>query len=176
MATTNLSSGDVFVGSIVGDLKLDTAFDTLKLPASQIRSMSRVKDSNSDVQVTLWDQTKLSGQLQSQTLACDLGDGITVNLPVPLIDSYAQPSPMPPDQMMEKIKAIIKKLSDDDWKTRDQAQADLAAMGATVVPVLKKLRADEGPEAQQRIDAIVKQFDKGGSVPVKPQAAADAPQ
>jgi hypothetical protein len=174
-ATTSLSSGDVFVGTITGELKLDTAFDTLKIPASQVRSMSRVKESTGDVQVVLWDQTKLTGQLESHSLTCDVGDGIKVNLPVPLVDTYAQPSPMPPDQMIDKIKAIIKKLSDDDWKTRDQAQADLVAMGQTVVPVLKKLRDDQGPEAQQRIDAILKQFEKPSSS-AKAQAAADAPQ
>jgi hypothetical protein len=75
---------------------------------------------------------------------------------------------MPPDQMIEKIKSVVKQLDADDWKARDQAQADLVAMGATVVPVLKKLRADQGPEAQQRIDAIVKQFDK--SPPTSPTA------
>jgi hypothetical protein len=76
---------------------------------------------------------------------------------------------MPSDQMLERIKTIVQQLGADDWKVRDQAQADLVAMGATVVPVLKKLRPDEGPEAQQRIDAIVKQFEKpsptGSSTP-----------
>jgi hypothetical protein len=78
---------------------------------------------------------------------------------------------MPSDQMLEKIKAVVQQLNADDWKARDQAQADLVAMGATVVPVLKKVRPDQGPEAQQRIDAIVKQFDKPpptGSSPPRP--------
>lgn len=162
-ATTALSSGDVFIGPLVGDLKLVTTFDSIKLPSGQIRAISRVKDSNSDVQVTLWDQTKLSGQLESQILVCDLGDGIQVKLPVPLIDTYTQPSPMPPDTMLNKIAMIVKQLDADDWKARDQAQADLSGMGATVVPVLKKLRSDQGPEAQQRIDAILKQLDKSTS-------------
>ena len=86
--------------------------------------------------------------------------GLSVKLPVALIDVYTQPSPMPSDQMLEKIKAVAQQLNADDWKARDQAQADLVAMGSTVVPVLKKLRPDQGPEAQQRIDAILKQFEK----------------
>jgi hypothetical protein len=159
----SLTSGDTFVGPLAGDLKLNTMFDSIKLPGAQIRALTRVKESNGDVQVTLWDQTKLSGQLEAQTLTCNLGNGISVNVPVPLIDSYSQPSPMPSDQMLERIKTIVQQLGAEDWKARDQAQADLVAMGATVVPVLKKLRADEGPEAQQRIDAIVKQFEKPAS-------------
>jgi hypothetical protein len=173
-STTTLTSGDVFVGPIVGELKLDTAFDTLKLPASQLRSMSRVKESTDDVQVTLWDQTRLTGQLETQSLTCDLGDGIQVSLPVPLIDAFSQPSPMPSAQMLEKIKAVVQQLNADDWKARDQAQADLVAMGNTIVPVLKKVREDQGPEAQQRIDAILKQFEKPGSA--KPQPAPEAAQ
>jgi hypothetical protein len=170
-ATMSLTSGDVFVGPLVGDLKLDTMFDSIKLPGEQIRALTRVKETNGDVQVTLWDQTKLSGQLESQSLACNLGGGTTVSVPVPLIDAYLQPSPMPSDQMLERIKTIVQQLGAEDWKVRDQAQADLVAMGATVVPVLKKVRPDQGPEAQQRIDAIVKQFDKPpptGSSPPRP--------
>ncbi|HEX3355976.1 MAG TPA: hypothetical protein VHS31_03250 [Tepidisphaeraceae bacterium] len=169
-ATLSLVSGDMFVGSISGELKLDTTFDTLKIPASQIRGLTKVKESNSDVQLTLWDQTKLSGQLEETSLTCDLGGGLSVHVPTALLDTYSQPSPMPSDQMMEKIKATVQQLNADDWKARDQAQADLVAMGATVVPVLKQLRDTQGPEAQQRIDTILKQFDKS-PVPRAPQAA-----
>src|SRR5439155_16194047 len=105
-------------------------------------------------------QTKFGGQLETQSLNCDLGGGISVKIPVPLIDTYSQPSPMPSDQMLEKIKSVVQQLNADDWRARDQAQADLVAMGNMIVPVLKKLRAEQGPEAQQRIDAIVKQFEK----------------
>ena len=159
-ATLSLSSGDVLIGALAGELKLDTMFDTIKLPTSQVRGLTRIKDSNSDVQITLWDQTKLSGQLEEPALVCDVGGGISMKIPVPLIDSYLQPSPMPSDAMLDKIKKTVDQLSADDWKVRDQAQADLVAMGQTVVPVIKKLRAQQGPEAQQRIDAILKQFEK----------------
>ncbi len=168
-ATLSLVSGDLFVGSISGEIKLDTTFDTIKVPGSQIRGLVKVKESNSDVQLTLWDQTKLSGQLEEASLMCDLGGGLSVRAPTALLDTYTQPSPMPSDQMMEKIKATVVQLGADDWKARDQAQADLVAMGATVLPVLKQLRESQGPEAQQRIDAIVKQFDKSPASRTPPQ-------
>jgi hypothetical protein len=159
--TPNLSvlSGDVLVGSLSGDLKLDTAFDTIKVAASQIRALSRSKDSISDVQITLWDQTKLSGQLEDPILACTLNCGVAMNVPIALVDSYSQPAPTPSDQLMQKVKALVAQLNADDWKQRDDAQSQLAAMGSSVVNVLKKMRADLSPEAQQRIDTIVKQFD-----------------
>src|SRR5262249_55954507 len=46
-STLALASGDLLVGSLGGDLKLDTMFDSIKLPASQIRAIARVKDTNS---------------------------------------------------------------------------------------------------------------------------------
>jgi hypothetical protein len=38
-------------------------------------------------------------------------------------------------------------------------------MGQSAVPVLKQMRKDQGPEAQQRIDAILKQFEKPSANP-----------
>lgn len=162
--TLTLTSGDVFAGELVGDLNLVTLFDQIKLPAAQIRGLTRVKETNDDVQVTLWDQTKLSGQLDVPSLTCDLGGGVTVKVPVPLIDSYLQPSPMPSEQMLKQISAIVQQLNAEDFKARDLAQQELVTMGAVVLPVLKKIRADQAPEAQQRIDAIVKQFEKPPAV------------
>ena len=118
--TMSLTSGDMFVGTIGGDLKLDTVFDTIKISGPQLRGLSRVKETSGDVQATLWDQTKLSGQLEEGSVNCDLGGGLSVKIPVALIDTYSQPSPMPSDQMMEKIKSIVQQLAADDWKAHDQ--------------------------------------------------------
>jgi hypothetical protein len=72
--------------------------------------------------------------------------------------------------MIDRIKTIVAQLGAEDWKARDQAQADLVAMGQTIVPMLKQLRSEQGPEAQQRIDAILKQFEKPSpSTPPRPQ-------
>ena len=62
--------------------------------------------------------------------------------------------------MVEQIKATIARLNADDWKERDRAEAQLVAMGPVAIGTLKKLRAGQPPEAQQRIDSVIKQLEK----------------
>ena len=154
-ATLALANEDLLVGDLAGQLKLDTAFDTLTLDAAQLRKLTRVKEGAMDVQVTLWDSTVVSGQLQDPSLQCRLASGVTVSIPVALVEEYNQPTPAPAAGMIEKIKASVAQLNDDDWKTRDRAEAELTSMGPVVISVLKELRPSQPPEAQQRIDQIL---------------------
>jgi hypothetical protein len=150
-----LMNGDLLVGGLSGELKLDTAFDTLAINGGQIRKLNRGKEGAIDVQVTLWDQSVVSGQLQEPALTCTLESGVSVSVPVALLDEYNQPQPQPAANMIEKIKTTVGQLNSDDWKQRDKAEAELTAMGPVVESVLKQMRASQPPEAQQRIDQIL---------------------
>jgi hypothetical protein len=55
------------------------------------------------------------------------------------------------------IKKLVAELDDDDFKARDAAQEKLVSMGVIVVSTLERMRAQQSPEAQQRIDAVLKQ-------------------
>jgi len=59
----------------------------------------------------------------------------------------------PPDE--KKIRELGEKLNADDLAERTQAEADLAAMGEAVIPVLEKLRPQAGAEARARIDNVI---------------------
>src|SRR5262249_6646195 len=151
-----MSNDDLLVGALAGDLKLDTAFDTLSLHAGEIKKLSRNKEGGAtDVQVQLWDSSIVSGQLQDPSLKCQLGSGVTISVPVALLEEYNQPQPQPAAGMVEKIKAAVANLNADDFKARDRAEAELTSMGTVVVATLKELRASQPPEAQQRIDQIL---------------------
>lgn len=166
LPTFSLANEDSLVGTLTGQLKLDTAFDTITLNASEVRGLSRAPDAGLDVQVTLWDQTRLSGQLQDPLLQCALASGMTVAVPVGLIEKYEQPQPAPSSSMLDRIKAVVADLNAEDWKARDRAEAQLVSMGPSVVGVLKQLRESQPPEAQQRIDSVLKQLEgKPGGAP-----------
>jgi hypothetical protein len=158
--TLALTNDDQLIGLLVGQFKLDTAFDTITINASEIRSLTHAPEAGLDVQVTLWDQTTLSGQLHEPEVTCALKCGVTVKVPVPMIESFTNPQPRPSDSMVDQVKAIVAKLSADDWKQREQAEAQLVSMGAAIVPVLKELNGAQPPEAQQRIDSVLKQLEK----------------
>jgi len=158
--TIHLSNEDVLVGTIEGKLSLDTAFDTISINTSQIRSMKRAPESVQDVQVGLWDGTTFSGQLHEPELACKLSSGVEVKVPVALLDSYLQPQPQPSDAMLTRIKSLVAQLNADDWHDRDRAQADLTSMGPVAEGVLKQMRADQPIEAQKTIDLILAKFEE----------------
>jgi hypothetical protein len=79
-------------------------------------------------------------------------------VPVALVAEYTQPQPKPADSMVEKVKLVVEKLNADDWKARDEAQKQLTAMGAPIAPLLKQMRPNQPPEAQQRIDDVLQSF------------------
>jgi hypothetical protein len=158
--TLELTNDDLLVGTLEGKLELATAFDTISVNASEVRTLSRLPESAADVSVTLWDGTSLSGQVQGQALKVALVGGGSMQVPVATVVKYEQPQPQPSNQMIDKIKEVIADLNADDWKKRDRAQASLVGMGPVAAGVLKKMRESQPPEAQQRIDAVLKELEK----------------
>jgi hypothetical protein len=167
-ATLTMANDDVLVGTLGGKLAVDTAFDTISINAGEIKSLTHPTPGSLDVSVTLWDGTTLSGQLQDQELACHLTSGLDVKVPVALLAEYQQPQPAPADQMVDRIKATVKELNAEDWKVRDHAEATLVAMGPVAIGVLKELRPSQPPEAQQRIDSVIKELEKQRDSAPKP--------
>jgi hypothetical protein len=155
-----LKKDDLLVGTLQGGLKLETAFDTIALNAPEIKAIAHPKDSASDLSITTWDGTIFSGQLQEQTLQCRLASGIDVQIPVGLLESYTNPVAAAPAMMIERIKAIVGDLNADDWKARDTAEQQLVKIGPGVIPTLKAIRDKQSPEAQLRIDSVLKQLQK----------------
>jgi hypothetical protein len=170
-----LANEDQLVGNLAGTLKLDTAFSTITLNAAEVKRLVHTPGSPSDVQVVLWDETSVSGQLQEQQLAIDLKSGVQIKVPVALVENYTQPQPKPSAAAIEAIKQLVTELSAEEFKQRDAAQEKLLTMGPIVVATLNELRANQTPEAQQRIDAIVKQLGKDGSVKKEEEKKKDKP-
>jgi hypothetical protein len=69
--------------------------------------------------------------------------------------------------MMDRIKTIVADLNAVDWKQRDRAEKQLISMGQPIVGTLKSLRDSQTPEAQQRIDSVLKQIEKS-TTPASP--------
>lgn len=170
--TLKLANEDVLVGTVAGQLKIDTSFDTIDVTAAEVRELRKAKDGATDVQVTLFDGSTVSGQLQQMELPVRTAGGLEVRVPLALLDEYVQPQPTPSKQTEDKIIELIKNLSAEDWKARDRAQQALVQMGPVSIAALKKLREGQPAEAQQRIDTIVKELEKqkggSGSKPAAP--------
>lgn len=161
--TLRMVNQDLMVGALTGQLKLDTLFDTLVIDASQIKRLVRVGNSSQEVQITLWDDTTLSGQLQSPQVSCQLVSGIKLDAPISLIEEYNQPLPAPSAAAQERIRQLVADLNAADWKVRNRAESQLVSMGISVMGLLREMRDQQPPEAQQRIDSILQQLEKSRS-------------
>jgi len=153
--TMSLVNNDQLVGEIAGQLKLATAFDTLTINGGEIKGMARTQAGPTDVQITLWDGTTVSGQLEAGEVTVSLRSGASIRVPVTLIASYENPLPQPSTPMVEQIRMLVEQLNHEDWKQRDQSQQQLIEMGVAVAGVLTEMRPTQPPEAQQRIDQII---------------------
>lgn len=157
--TLNLTNGDKLVGQLAGQLKLDTSFDTITVNAPEIKHLTHPDPAALDVQVTLWDDSTLSGQLQQSDLSVQLNSGVTLSVPSALLADYTQPLPAPSPATAEKIKSLVAALGADDFKQREQAESDLLSMGPAILRPLRDLKPAQSPEAQQRIDSLIKQLE-----------------
>lgn len=154
------SGEDVFRGSLDGEFQIDTPFQGIDIKGDQVRRIARADPASSDIQVTMWDGTTVTGQPRQPVLNLKLAGGVVVGIPVDLLESYNNPVPRPSDEMTTRIKALVVKLNDDDFKARESAQTALIASGSPIIPILRELRATQPPEGQQRIDQIIAQLDK----------------
>jgi hypothetical protein len=169
----HLANEDLLVGTLSGTLKLDTTFDTISVNGAEVKSMDRLAEGSRDVQVVMWDGATLSGQVESSSLDCRLKCGVDMSIPVPLFEHYVQPQPTPSAEMMDRIRAAIKDLSDPDWKRRDRAASVLTRMGPVVEGPLNEMRINQPEEAQRSIDNILSELEKQRQQ--KPAAATPAP-
>ena len=158
-ARIELINGDRLAGQVAGELNLDTAFDTIHVVGAQIRGIAPLPVEGGDLQLTLWDGSMVSGQLRQPAIELDSSIGERVQIPASMVHEYLNPRPTPADAAVERVRAIVQRLSADDFKQREQAEQELTQMGTVIIPVLKQLRDTQTPEGQSRIDAVLQKLE-----------------
>ena len=159
-ATLRLTGDDTLAVTLSGKMTLTASYGDVPVNPAEVRQLVRVKSTSEDVQITLWDGSVISGRLAQPTLDCTLAGGAIAKIPVGLIQLYSCPSPQPAASLVKRISQLVADLNADDWKQRERAEAELVTIGLPVISTLKQVRANQPPEAQQRIDSILKQLSK----------------
>jgi hypothetical protein len=158
------AGGDSLRGELLGDITLETAFEAVKLGARQIRSIVRPDaqgPAGSEWRVTLWDNTLVTGIPAERSLTLKLAGGLELSIPADLISSYTNTAAIPNDHAASNVKELVAQLNDDNFRTRESAQAKLLDAGKSILPLLKELRPSQPPEAQTRLDAIIAKLESG---------------
>lgn len=167
--TLDMSNGDILAARLAGEMKIDTAFDTINLNAGQIASVLRNEESGA-LSVTLFDQSNFRGAVQGLSLKVTTTGGVALEIPVASIRAYVNPSPLPSEAMVTRMNDQIKQLDAEDWKQRDAAEAALVGMGSSITPALKEAVAGKSPEVTQRLQSVIAKLEKNA-----PKAASRLP-
>jgi hypothetical protein len=86
-----------------------------------------------------------------------------------LLDFFRKRTPVDADR--NKIQALIAELGDDSYLIRDKASAELVALGAAAVPLLREARKDEDVEVARRAEKCLDLIEPYPSIPVTAAAA-----
>jgi hypothetical protein len=158
-----LANGDLLVGLLDGQVQLQTTFDTIAIACDQIKHLTHVEGAPADVQITLWDDSVIQGQVPGARLVCRLQSGPVVAVPTALVEQYTNPRPQPPPAIVDLVKRLVLELSAEDWRDRDRAQDQIRTIGPVAIKTLRDLRDAQPPEAQQRIDLLLPQLDRAAT-------------
>jgi hypothetical protein len=106
----------------------------------------------------LLDGSTIAGELSVNeiTVATEFGE---LTIPVAKIKSFTPGLDSNP-KAIEELNAKLKDLESDDYKTREQAHKDLAAMGPKIAKQLSPYLASENAELKRHISEILKEFEQ----------------
>lgn len=171
-ATLRLTGDDVLTVTLAPTVVVATTYGNVTINGPEVKRIARVKETAEDLQFALWDDSVITGQLAEPFLQCTLAGAVAARIAAGTIELYECSAPQPSAAAVEQVKRLVANLNADDWKQREQAESQLTGMGEAIAPILKQMRNDQPPEAQERIDSILKQFARPGNKPANRPAIA----
>jgi hypothetical protein len=121
----------------------------------------------------LLDGSVISGDLSVSEITVETAFGKLV-VPIdrirsltPGLDSYPK--------VLAELEGLIKNLGSDDYKTREQAHKDLAAMGLKVRNELERFAGDENAEIKRHVGEILKEFEQQAEETADDEGNAEQP-
>jgi hypothetical protein len=109
------------------------------------------------IRLHLFDGSVISGDLSVSEITVDTSFGKLI-VPIDKIRSFTPGLDSNPKQV-EELTALINSLGSDDYKTREQAHKDLAAMGMKVRKELEAYVNSENAEIKRHVTEIIKELE-----------------
>ena len=110
------------------------------------------------IRLHLQDGSVISGDLSVSEVTVETQFGNLI-VPIEKVRSFT-PGLDSNKKAAEQIAALIEKLAGDDYKTREQAHKDLAAMGVKVQRELEKHVGSENAEVKRHVTEILKELEE----------------
>jgi hypothetical protein len=126
-------------------------------PAIDVPRKPAVELGPKHIRLHLFDGSVISGDLSVSEIIVDTSFGKLV-VPIDKIRSFTPGLDSNPKQV-EELSSLITNLGSDDYKTREQAHKDLAAMGAKIRKVLEQHVQSENAEIKRHVSEILKELE-----------------
>ena len=152
------TTGNSFSGPLQQAVALRTSAGVIHLDAGVI-SAAVVDEDSHGLKITTADGTSITGKPIDDAWDVRTVAGIDVKIPTRELKSYTNPGAAPSTMSRSGLDPWISQLNAEDWKQRDAAEHALLKLGPAVSSALHQARDKQPPEAQQRIDSILKQLD-----------------
>jgi len=156
LSHVTLTNEDELYGRFTqGRIVLTTEFGPVELKPSNVKAMTFSTTRLGWVTLTLWNNSRLAGRLEGQTLAFLLQPGPTLHVsPVQMV-SVTCPNALPPDRIIRKARMLIARLAAESLADRRDAQEKLIQLGEGIAPLLRENANTTDPEVRQRIVDIL---------------------
>jgi hypothetical protein len=110
------------------------------------------------IRLHLLDGSVISGDLSVNEITVETSFGDLI-VPIARIQSFSPGLDSYP-KVIAEIEELIKNLGSDDYKTREQAHKDLAAMGIKIQKELERFANDENAEIKRHVGEILKELEE----------------
>lgn len=171
--TLQTTTGNSFTATLQHPVSLQTPAGLVTLDASVISSATTPSSSDGNqnlMEFTTADGSAITGRCADADWPIRTSTGLDISIPVNEIKSYTNADAAVSSMSQAGLNPWIKQLNADDWKQRNSAEHELMKLGPAVAPALRQARGKQTPEAQQRIDSILKQLASNAAPSAMPTA------
>ena len=156
LAHASLTNEDELFGAFTQDrVVVASEFGTVEVKPANIKAMAFSPTRVGWATLTLWDNSRLIGQIGGQALTFRILPGPTLMVnPVQLV-AVECPNVLPPDRIILEARKLIALLAAESLADRRKAQERLIQLGEGIAPLLRDNANATDPEIRQRIEDIL---------------------
>ena len=153
LSDITLRNGDELLARILAKkITLITPYNAIDLVADTVKSI-RVTDKLTAVE--MWDGTIHKGRLGADSLELRITPGPTLRVHPAQVVTISRPDPQPPEALQKQVADLIKQLSAESYKDRQEATEKLKGIRG-IRSLLGKYRKHEDPEVRERIEEVLR--------------------
>ena len=154
-----MKNGNKILGKIFDqEINLQAKYGKIKVKPQNIRSMSAI-DNKGNYRISLWNGTVLTGKFEKPNVAINIIPGPKLNIDIASLQKIIRTTRSTANELRNQIIKLITLLGSESYTDREKAQKMLTAMGAKVIPILKKKLSVSDPEIRQRIKKIIEDLE-----------------